>query len=528
MATRRGKSIGLFVSIAVVFAVSAWLQFGVHLNHDVAWVLHSAGWLIEGKTFGEDIVVANPPLIWYLSVPPAFASRWLNGREVATFRVYVYLVSALLLWLSWASLRPLRAQGQGTTAAAVLITIAYCALIRVGRDFGQREPLAMIMVLPYLFVVAGRLFRQTPPTWLAVTSGILAGLGFALKPYFLLSPLVVEAVFASRGHSFRHLFRLESLSLGAAVAIYGASIFVATPEYAFTVVPLVRSVFWAFEADKSAVAFGLLPYAGMFLLALALLPLSPRTIRPYFIFLTAGGSGFIAGYLIQSKGYSYHLFPVLLLATMLAVLVITAAFQMASRLPVRWQTTVLAYRGGLLALLIVIFGMQVGHVAGWYAFANRKNGPFGVQTERLIGVANRYASGESIYAFSTHPYPGFPVVAHSRARWGSRMNSQFVIPAVVRARESGGRDGTGGLENAVAFQRRAVLEDFRKHQPAVVFVDNRDVRHAIGNAHFDFIEFFTADRAFAAVWESYKEIESIDGFRVFIRSDISSKTEIIP
>ncbi len=518
MVTRPTMQIAaLVLTLAGIFAVSSLLQFRVHLNHDVAWVVHSAGWLLEGKTFGEDIVEPNPPLIWYLSVPAAVASRLFSIAEPTSFRCYFYVVSALLLFLTWRALRPLREAGQAPVAAAMLLTLAYCTLIAAGRYFGQREVLTTMLVLPYLLVVASRSVGERPALWLALLSGALAGLGFSMKPYFLLSPVFVEAWHALKQRELRSLFRAESVALACCVGLYAASIFLVTPAYAFSVVPMVQSIYWAFEVESVRVLSGLLPSAFLLSVALAFLPFSHKAVRPYFATVILAVGGFAGAYLIQWKGYAYHAFPVSALLTIVVVLVIGSALQNADKLGASSRAVLNAYRFGLMALLVMVFALQFDGIVSWYRVANMSDGAFGVQTERLIDVANQHAAGDTIYAFSTHPYPGFPVACHSRARWGSRMNSQFVIPAVVKRPERASFGADRGLDEAIAFQRRVVVEDFLKNKPEVVFVDTSEARHAIGTADFDFIAFFTSDREFAAIWKGYREVEPINAIRVFIR-----------
>jgi hypothetical protein len=518
MVTRSIRQIAaLVVPLASIFAVSSLLQFGVHLHHDVAWVVHSAGWLLEGKTFGEDIVASNPPLIWYLSVPAALASRLLSIAEPTSFRCYWYVVSTLLLGLTWSALRPLRSAGQAPVAGAMLLTLAYCTLIAVGRNFGQREVLTTMLVLPYLLVVAGRLSGERPVTWLAVLSGALAGIGFSMKPYFLLAPVFVEACYVLKQGTPRSLFRPESLALACCVGLYVALIFLVTPAYVFTVVPMVQSIYWAFAVDSVGVLSRFLPWSLLLCLTLAILPLSHKAIRPYLVTMSLAGGGFAAAYLIQWKGYAYHAFPLSTLLLMVVVMVISSALQSVGNLAASRPAMVHAYRIGLTTVLAMVLLPQMREVALWYRVARIRDGAYGKQTQRLIDFADEHAAGGTIYAFSTNPYPGFPTATHSRARWGSRMNSQFIIPAVVKSQQRPSFRASEGLREAIAFQRRVVVEDFLENRPAVVFVDNRELRHAIETADFDFLAFFTSDREFAAIWKGYREVKPIGAIRVFVR-----------
>jgi len=79
-----------------------WLQSGVHLNHDVSWIAHSARWLLEGRRYGIDIIDINPPFAWWLSVPAALLVKMQVASEPLAVRLVFwtyFIISAALLFL---------------------------------------------------------------------------------------------------------------------------------------------------------------------------------------------------------------------------------------------------------------------------------------------------------------------------------------------------------------------------------------------------------------------------------------------
>ena len=63
-------------------------------------------------------------------------------------------------------------------------------LVGGGYDFGQREHLMVLGALPYLFLAARRVQGVQEPYRYIVA--ILAAVAFAIKPYFLFIPALVE------------------------------------------------------------------------------------------------------------------------------------------------------------------------------------------------------------------------------------------------------------------------------------------------------------------------------------------------
>ena len=172
-------------------------------NHDVAWILHVAGQMLGGSVLYIDIVEENPPLVFWLSVPAVAVARALGCSPILVFNLGV---AAAIAWTAALVYRIVRGAQPGTpTIYAVSIAGVLVALevLAPGYEYGQRDHLFAIAVFPYVFAAAARLQGQRIETRLALAAGLFAGLGIALKPYFLLFWLVVELFlfFAAPGYS---------------------------------------------------------------------------------------------------------------------------------------------------------------------------------------------------------------------------------------------------------------------------------------------------------------------------------------
>jgi hypothetical protein len=167
-------------------------------------------------------------------------------------------------------------------------------LVSVGW-FGQREHLAIALILPWLLVV---LSKDDVPSSLAA----LAGIGFCLKPYFLIGYLAVAAYVhrPTRG-------LLAPLAVGAGYALLVA---VLAPDY----VPLVRTLGADYLAWQRAGAAQLLwanPNAWVAVLGPAAWrwTRSAATDRRLGDGLAVATLAFLAGAVAQGKGWNYHYAP---------------------------------------------------------------------------------------------------------------------------------------------------------------------------------------------------------------------------
>jgi hypothetical protein len=67
------------------------------------------------------------------------------------------------------------------------------ATLSPGFSFGQREHACVLFAMPYLAAAVMRLQGgQSLPKPLAIAVGLLAGIGFAIKPYFLAVPALAK------------------------------------------------------------------------------------------------------------------------------------------------------------------------------------------------------------------------------------------------------------------------------------------------------------------------------------------------
>ncbi len=492
--------------IALLAGFGLHRQLSTHINHDIAWILYSSAQLIDGARFGVDVLAANPPLAWYLSMPAVMVADWFDWPFDIAFRLEVTVLALSALVSFWLIMPDRR--GLGATIAVLIL--AYYLFIGCYRDFGQREYLCVVLAMPYLALTARRIAGTGIYPWVAVAVGIAAGLGFALKPHFVAAFAAIECILILHRPTWRHPQRPEFLAIVGTGFLYALSVALFAPHYLTDVLPLVQDTYWGFENSETRL-FKTLSFSSVALaLALGFYAVSDRS--PLLSVVIAAVCGFTVSYLIQYKGYSYHEFPV-------RAFVATALAMEAVGFLSNGKAGLMRYAfAALLSMtIVVVIVTNIMTVQNWYRAAVRPTGVIAQQIDELVEIVNRHAKGESFIAISTHPFPGFPIAVYADARWGSRSNSVFLIPAIVKMRN----DPTiepDRLANIESIAHRFLREDIAASQPALILVDVRPVRHAIGRRDFDLLAFYREDPTLRLVLDSYETAGTFNGFLVLIRS----------
>lgn len=528
----RLQGILLTLVIGAIFAAGIYVQHTVLLNHDVGWVIRSALWLLEGKRFGVDIVEPNPPLIWYVSLPAAALAHWNLLTEVDAIRLLTWLICALSVVVSYRLLGALRRADRVLDAHVVLVAFVVAICILPKGIFAQREHLTVALAFPYCLLAAARLEHGAGVSnRFAILVGVMAGIGFAFKPYLLAVPLLVELVFIGSTRRFTSIFRPEIWAMGVTGLAYVVSIPLLNPEYLKSVVPLARTIYWAFENMPLAVLRSRLIVACEPALAAAVLLFLSRSVNKYHLVLGAALAGYAISYWLQFKGYEYHRYPLTASALILLAVASVSAWRglaaLRTSLP-PWLTR--AIQISVAAIGVVYFSQALAETRQWYQSANARDGSIGAARMRLVKLVDDLAGAQQpayLYAFSTHPFPGFPTVNYTHLEWASRTNSQFVIPALLKRSDRKAPKDQRRLDEAIAYQRQIVLEDFQRHEPKVVLLDAARGRHAIGGRKYDDIAFFCEDPRFAAIWTHYSEVPNTNllglQVRVFVRDSVTAK-----
>ncbi len=281
------------------------------LKDDVAWLLYVARKWLGGQRLYEDIVEVNPPLIVWIYAVPAMMSDWLG---VSPKTVSTPLFAAFLLGSAWWTAHLLH----GRAALFNRILPAFGAigtvlLLLPGVEFGQREHLLVAAALPYLALFAREMQGEREPRLTGALVGMLAALGCALKPSYVVAYLVLELVGWAGGG---RLFRVASLSAAVTLGLYGLGVLIFCPAFLENAVPLALALYGGTDTPCWQILLQSRVLLDGVAVVLLLAALSRRTLagdqpilRALLIGLAAFALAATISYIMQGKNWFYHQLP---------------------------------------------------------------------------------------------------------------------------------------------------------------------------------------------------------------------------
>jgi hypothetical protein len=476
------------------------------LNHDVAAILDFSQRWIGGEALYSRLLDPNPPLIFVLTLLPAYLGTLTGLDAIVALQVCVLLLGAVVWWLTW---RMRRRGDEGPVERAFLDVAPVLVLLGAGYDFGQREHLMALAALPYLFLASRRARGEQGPHHFAVA--VLAAVGFALKPFFLGIPALVELyVLLSRG--WRSQLRDPVPWLMAAVwATYLVSLPLLFPDYLKIVLPMIAGSYLGGSVWETAQT----PRLAIALVLLApLLWIAFRGLNARVKIFGLAAVGAAASALVQRRGWSYHIVPVELFGCLLAG---ALAALWLDRRAASLRTFSQAMACGL-STLFVLFVISSGE-APW-----RELGYDGAaeQTD-LKALLARAAPGGRVLVLSPRIWPIHPALNYVHAHQTFPAMSIWVLQGAIQECRPDGPQYPDiremGRAERTVFQ--TVAEEFAADPPKVVVIDQLAGFSWCGK-DFAILDYFKLHPRFAGTWSQYAFFAETGGLDIYRRVEGST------
>lgn len=480
-----------WLALLSLAAAASAIQLARPINHDVAWILISSQWVLEGAEIGRDIIDVTPPLAWWVSAAAIWAGRLLGLGPAESFTALTaaYALAAIALTQRTLANAGLRL---GNDRLFIFLSSALL-LFGAGYDFGQREHLMLIAAVPWLAAGSCSLGGRPLPFGFALGVGAFASVGILLKPHFLVIPLATEAWLSWRTRQLR--LRGEMIALGAIGCAYALAVLQWAPQYVREVLPHAIGSYGAYQSPSRAVLYHLAMAILPAVAACMLLRARGGRLGPVAEMLAVAACAAAAAAILQSKGWAYHLLPASALAGMLCVAL--------------WCSLPRTRRDAVSTLALAV-ALASTMRAGIADSIDRIAGPERSAEKIADKLRANAPNGTPVFAFITSPRDVHPAILASGARWVSPSCCLHLLPAAVPA---GASDAT---KMAAATQLDATLSNVEVNQPGLILVDARENKLALGR--FDYLSHLRRDPRWVRLFARYEEKPPIAGYRVFIRS----------
>ena len=444
-------------ALAIVVVTTVLVHLAIPLPSDVAWLLSVNERLFDGQHLYADILETNPPRAVGRYALPIGLER-LTGLAAENYVILETIGTGLLsLWLS--------ARTLGRLTLPIAIAAAVILLLPID-SFAQREHFALFGLLPWLALAMRRYDGDRPRGWAIVAAGIGLAIALAIKPHFAIVIVMVALLGAWRSRSWRPIFAAEHWLAAILLALYGVLIAIAYPDFLSVVLPAASQIYVPLRMDTLALLLqphALLVYLALLLAATLYRRTATTDAMPVVLVATLGC---LIVYLVQGKGWAYHLLP----GTSLAVLAI-ATLGFARR-----QITVPA----LIGLLAAIPGLL------WLVTSLARPEPLLALQSYGRGLSIALISSDIGLANPVHRQLGDRLVNSEPMLW--RATGAIVLARTARADE---RPALAAYE---AADRDRLTADLTRFRPDLVLADTKG---------FDWLAWARLDPRIAAILDGY-------------------------
>jgi len=496
--------LGFYSAGALLLTILGCLQYCLNplaIVGDTAMYLQCGQFLKEGLLPYVDFQDLNPPLIMYLSLLPAMlapalgpfaaalspavsAQGILPGFQLAlSGALFTGAYCLLSLALCYGVLRKLNGAGLDTTLLTpptLLAPVLVNAL--AGLDYGQREHLYCLFLLPFVLLRYGRFQcrEQGLSQWKAGALegcvGFLMGLMLCFKPHFLLPPFLLELYWLARYRKPALLFCRETLTALLPMVLYGLH-FLFLPAavreiYFHYMAPLIVRGYAAFNIVRDTVVNLIWRFAlGAYFLALPCLLLLPRRLglrAPLAILLSAC----LANIELQQKFWNYHALPLYLFECFIFVAVLAVWLAKLPKVKPRLKALAL--------LLAVLLFQSLNHF-----FTDSVEAHWLRPWETVLAKTAR--PGDRALLLDTSDTPWFKTALKFSLAPGSRYLWLFACPMLeyqIRTARSETEKTRAQAQLAELFSNTRA--DIVRMKPRFILVRRRE---AFGMGDVDFLEY---------------------------------------
>lgn len=348
MIQNRNKAGILIGILAIIYCLGWYIQSRLLISWDVSWLLQVSHRLLDGGQYGRDFFEINPPLILYLYAPVVILSKFLSAQSFILFRAYIFILATGSLFLSYQLLRKNIPSADRKILFLLLVMLGMAYLLLPLYELGQREHLLILGITPYVLLMGMRMRGEHCSSKFAYCIGVVAGVGFALKPFFLLTWLSLEVYAQLQTKRSLKIVRPETIALASVLLLYGLVILFFHKAYLIEVIPRVSQFYYQGIAspwfDRIVFAPAIFCFLSLIFFVATYTKNTQKVLSTLFAIVVVCQLGL---YFAQGTLWYYHILPAFVYALLLLML---AILPMAS-----WKDDTAYWISAGLGLLMLCF-----------------------------------------------------------------------------------------------------------------------------------------------------------------------------
>ncbi|HEU5047439.1 MAG TPA: hypothetical protein VFT64_06295 [Rickettsiales bacterium] len=513
---------GIHKAGLIVFALLFCFTFYVHFvagnaTPDKELSFYTAKAWLEGKQLYTQLFTVQPPLIYFLYSVPVYLS--LHMPVMQDYHFLTLLMAVMIGKSIWIGLQIMR--GHPQFAGNLERQLEFCLLLgfvfvifQHPMDFGDREHIFLVLTTPYLLRWMPSTAGAPLPLWMRMMIGIMAGIGFSIKPHCLavLGGINLASMLFRRRADI--LFSIENILIYLIGGGYALSVWLFFPQYITVVLPMVFATYSAASAGPRAVFYGI---KALLIFCVTFADFRPRYDSPFrrdiyylllvcvsFLLYVAANNGW---------GYTWDLLD--------SVLLILTGFVLWECLYLKAQKQALGepfkpFLFGARACMInfavnAILSIMISYGYGFnncgHYFTSCKAGKVMLEQVR---TANDGKPLERFGAISMDFGVWSYLNRATGAEWDTRFNHLWMLPKFLIA----GPEFAAKHQWILHYVEDSLAEDMERYKPELMFVDDTDDFYTYRH-YVDMAAFFSASPRFAEAWSHYRYVTKIHGLYAF-------------
>jgi len=507
----------IIISSLLIISISNIISSTI--NHDVAWYIYAANEFVDGAILYQDVVDVNPPLIIFISIPPVIIADILGLSEITIFKWYIIIIALSISILSYILTIKYNYNNYKWLIRSIFVIIIYLVFVYPLRDFGQREHLMVLFILPYIASIVMSLENIKYNKYVEIIIGLCAGIGFSVKPYFILVWIIIEVYLIIENKNINSIFRYVNGGIVTVFILYAISGIYWFENY-INLALLAKESYSAYNSNMTDIlqhhiikywAVGLILF-----IVMHIIKSNNKVIN--IIFIASTCSLFIA--IIQQKGWSYHYYP--------AIFFITIYFLIVMPLTLFKYTNMLLFSINIKRMILILSFLVIAYLLLPNIITSINYRYNNIYINNFTRYVDENASEEYIYIFSSSVYPSFPLINYSNAKWSSRFNCLWLIPGAYNNKNKNSRNysykSIFDMDQPERYMFDSIIHDIKDKQPHLLLFDNSKYKQGFGNTSFDYKDYFLSDARFRDIFDDYGFIGEKWGYLIY---KIHKQNEIV-
>ncbi len=505
-----------WIPLILLSVFAYFIQAHLYLHKDVAIIIHTAATMLAGETYTKDIFEPNPPMIFYLSMPAIILAKTLSISIPSAIRIYFIIFAFFSLNLSYFLIKKIVEKNTLLLYLLSYVT-AYVLLFLPAQQFAQREHFLLTLILPYLFAAALRLENQHLNPVLAVIIGIMAGIGFSIKPHFFPALALVEIYFIYHKRHFFGWIRVETLCIASVFSTYIAAIFLFYPTYLSNVLPLWMPYY---SAVAHPILDVLLHPGLLYCMTVIIAYFMARRVNQYkmisHVFLLAL-SGFICSYIVPRVTWYHHILPALGIACLLATII----FEQVIAQTLRKKNAILSLWGMASIIYSVPLILSIHYWITAHCYFNADN-----DLSHLIRFFKQQRSTSSFDLFSmTHDKTILEFYTPVRYIGSFPFFSWEYNQVILK--HSPNEKAFDYEKKYIPYAMNIIARDLSVKKPTFIIVDIPSSMDYLG-IEINYIEKYSKYKAVKAAWKKYHFLIQIGQYQIYELTENNLNTANLP